>query len=103
MHRKGILISLVLVLLICSGFTFDPENHKFTKEYQSSSGVVVFNHESHSMDRDKDCSNCHSALKIFGGEVSELLAHNYCKACHEANNGPTECNGCHDRKEVVLK
>ena len=103
MHRKGILISLVLVLLVCSGFKLDRDSYKFTKEYQSSSGVVAFDHESHSMGRAKDCNNCHSALKTFGGEVSELLAHNYCKACHEANNGPTECNGCHDQKKVVLK
>jgi hypothetical protein len=98
-------LSLLMVFFFCSAFKLklDSDSHKFTKEYQTSSGVVSFDHEAHAMGRAKDCNSCHSALKTFGGEVSELLAHNYCKTCHEANDGPTECNGCHGQNKVVLK
>lgn len=103
MHRGCVLISLLGVFFFCSAFKLDKDSHKFTKEYQTSSGAVFFNHETHAMGRAKDCNDCHSALEAFGGEVSELLAHSYCKTCHETNNGPTGCNGCHGLKEVVLK
>jgi hypothetical protein len=102
MHR-GLLIYLVAVFFLCSAFTLNNDSHKFTMQYQTPSGTVPFDHEAHAMGRAKDCDNCHSAFKTFGGEVNEMFAHNYCTTCHEANNGPTECNGCHGLKDVVLK
>jgi len=74
------------------------EAHKFIRTFQSTYGVVIFDHESHAMGRVKDCATCHSALKTFGGKVTELFAHNFCKLCHASRNGPTECNGCHRKK-----
>ena len=103
MQRHCMLISLALVLLFCTAFKLSDVNYKFTKDYPTTSGTVTFDHEAHATGRDKDCVNCHSALETFGGEVSELLAHNYCKACHETKNGPTDCNGCHSQKKVALK
>lgn len=103
MRKYSMLISLIMVLFFCSAFKLESDSYNFTREYQSSSGTVIFDHEAHAVDRNKDCVKCHNALEIFGGEVSELFAHNYCKTCHESQNGPTDCNGCHDRKKGALK
>lgn len=103
MQKRCMLMSLALVFFFCTGFKLNDINYKFTKEYQTSSGTVTFDHEAHASGRDKDCVNCHSALETFGGEISELLAHNYCKACHEMKNGPTDCMGCHAQKTFTLK
>lgn len=103
MSKIGISTSVLLFVFFCTAFASKNDSYKFTKEFQTSYGTVTFDHEAHAMGRVKDCADCHSALKTFGGQVSELFAHNFCKACHETRSGPTECNGCHGRKKVVLK
>jgi len=103
MRKYNLFIFLVMVLLFCSAFSKDNVDYKFSKEYQSSEGVVIFDHKIHSSERQKDCHACHSALDVFGGSMNELFAHNYCKNCHETHNGPTECNECHDRKKIAIK
>lgn len=103
MNRSGVSIVLVPVLFFCTAFSNENYNYKFIKEYQTSSGAVVFDHEAHAMSRQKDCHACHSALKVFGGTVSQLLAHNYCQDGYESNDGPKECNGCHIQGKVALQ
>ena len=81
-------------------YSYVSGNYKFNKTYQTSAEAVTFYHERH-VDRSKsDCGFCHSALRIFGG-VSELYAHDFCKACHESRNGPTECSQCHDNHKTA--
>ena len=103
MNKHCILISLLLCLFYANSFAMVTDNYKFKKAFQSTSGVVIFDHEAHAMGRVKDCEFCHSALKIFGGKVNELFAHNFCKVCHDSSNGPTECNGCHNGKQVPME
>jgi hypothetical protein len=93
-------LSLLLSLVSVNVNATSSLDYKFIKTFQSSAGAVRFDHEAHAMGRVKDCAKCHSAMKTFGGKVSELFAHNFCKACHESNNGPTECNGCHRQKKA---
>lgn len=78
----------------------------FTRTYASSAGAVTFNHQKHAEEYTHDCQLCHSALKVFGGTVNELFAHNYCKDCHArktARNGPTGCSGCHPGISISMK
>ena len=103
MYMRSILISLFLSLFFINAFAAPEDIHFFKKTYQSTSGVVTFDHGSHAFGRVKDCAFCHSALKTFGGKMNELFAHNFCKACHESNNGPSECKGCHGRKLVSIE
>jgi len=70
---------------------------RFQKVYENNYGTVTFNHEKHAVNAVKDCGYCHSALKIFGGKVNELFAHNVCKVCHESKNVPAECVSCHKK------
>lgn len=92
---------LLLCLVAANVNATSSLDYKFIKIFQSSEGTVRFDHEAHAMGRVKDCAKCHSALKTFGDQVSELFAHNFCKTCHESNNGPAECNGCHRQREVA--
>ena len=85
MYHRSISISLLLGLFYVNAFAVTTDIYKFEKEYQSTLGVVTFDHEAHAMGRVKDCEFCHSALKTFGGQVNE------------SRNGPTECGGCHRR------
>jgi len=100
MVKHCILISVFLSFLFVNAFAGTTDNYKFKKTFQNSYGVVIFDHEAHATSRVKDCATCHSALKIFGGRVNELFAHNFCKTCHKSRNGPTECNGCHRKTQV---
>ena len=95
MNKLFIPLLLVLSLLFVNAFASSTDKLNFKKNFQSTEGVVTFDHWAHAYGRVKDCAECHSALKTFGGEVNELFAHNFCKLCHTSNNGPTECNGCH--------
>lgn len=97
MYKTIITLPLLLILLPVNSFAAPSENYKFKLSFQSTEGVVTFDHESHAYGRLKDCAICHSALETFGGKVTELFAHNYCKTCHESNNVPTECNDCHKK------
>ena len=98
MFKGWIPISVLLVPLAFNALAAETEDYNFKRTFQTSYGVVVFDHEAHAMGRVKDCATCHSALKTFGG-ISALFAHNFCKTCHASRNGPTECNGCHHNKE----
>ena len=100
MYKYYLPISLLLCLFFVNAFATTTLDYKFKKTFQSTSGVVVFDHEAHAMGREKDCEFCHSALEAFGGKVNELFAHKFCKLCHQSNNGPTECNGCHRDESV---
>jgi len=75
-------------------------NTDFSRKYPSVGGEVNFPHGLHADNLSTTCNACHSALRTFGG-ISQIYGHKYCKFCHEKNNGPTECNTCHDitRKE----
>lgn len=95
MRKSGILIWLLTALFFVDAFAAEPKAHEFRKTYQTTAGVVVFDHAAHAMGRVKDCAFCHSGLKTFGGKMNELFAHTFCKKCHESGHGPTECNGCH--------
>lgn len=95
MYIRLSFFSLLLCLVSINVRANPSAEYKFTKDYQSSAGTVIFDHEAHAMGRVKDCAKCHSALKSFGGKVNELFAHNFCKTCHESNDAPTQCNGCH--------
>jgi len=98
MYRTLILLPFILSLLLVNSFAASADDYKFKITFKSTEGIVIFDHESHAYGRVKDCAICHSALKTFGGEVNELFAHNFCKTCHESNNAPTECNGCHKKE-----
>jgi Cytochrome c7 and related cytochrome c len=95
MYKRCLFVTVIMGLLLVNSSTATTDVNKFTKTFQSDFGVVIFDHESHTKGRARDCATCHSALKTFGGKVNELFAHNFCKRCHESKNGPTECNGCH--------
>ncbi|MCK4508071.1 MAG: cytochrome c3 family protein [Desulfuromonadales bacterium] len=99
--RRSLLIILLFSFLFSNSFADSDLNYKFTKTYQNSAGAVTFSHEQHALVYAKDCAQCHSALKIFGGEVNELFAHNFCKQCHldTSTGGPTDCVGCHNKNE----
>lgn len=85
-----------------NAFAASTDSLNFKKTFQSKEGVVIFDHGAHAFGRVNDCAECHSALKAFGDEVNELFAHNFCKSCHETNNAPVECNGCH-KKDMADK
>ncbi len=95
MNRILISLPLLLSTFIVNASATPTDNLNFKKTFQSTEGVVTFDHGAHAYGRVKDCSECHSALKTFGNKVNELFAHNFCKACHESYNAPTECSGCH--------
>lgn len=95
MRRQAVLLVLFLSLSSVAAAADSEESYKFSKEYQTSEGTVVFHHEQHAFGRVNDCVFCHSALDSFGGEMNELFAHNFCQVCHESNEGPTDCKGCH--------
>ena len=101
MLRYSLPVSLLLSLLFVNAFATTNLNYKFKKTFQSTAGVVVFDHESHATGRTRDCAECHSALKAFGGEINELFAHNFCKLCHESNRASSECNGCHSEQSLT--
>ena len=101
MYRYCLPLSLLLSLIFVNAFATTNLNYKFKKIFQSTAGAVIFDHEAHATGRVKDCALCHSALKTFGGEVNELFAHNFCKLCHESNNAPTECSGCHTEQKLT--
>lgn len=98
MLRLWIFISLVLVLSEIDASAVTDADYKFNRTFPSSRGDVVFDHEAHAMGRVRDCATCHSALKTFGGKVDELFGHTFCKSCHEEEEGPTECSGCHKNR-----
>jgi hypothetical protein len=102
MFKCGLFITVLMGLLLANSSPATTEVYKFTRTFQSDYGAVIFDHESHAMGRVKDCAACHSALEVFGGQVNELFAHNFCKRCHATHGGPTECYDCH-RKKLVSK
>ena len=96
--KNACVVALVLFsLLLNNAFAKNSDPYTFTKTYQSSSGDVVFSHDRHADQYAKDCAFCHSALKIFGGTVNELFAHNFCKNCHLQNSVHVseDCSICH--------
>ena len=99
------LLILLFSFFFSNSFAESTLNYKFSKTYQTSAGAVTFSHERHALVYAKDCAFCHSALKIFGGEVNELFAHNFCKQCHvdSSTGGPTDCAGCHDKEKLSIK
>lgn len=100
MNKLFIPFLLFLNLFFVNAFATSTDNFIFKKTFQSTEGLVTFDHGAHAYGRAKDCAECHSALKAFGGHVTELFAHSFCKKCHESNNAPTECNGCHKKDSV---
>jgi len=102
MNRIFISLLLLISVLFVNAFASSTDNLNFKKTFQSTEGVVTFDHGAHAYGRVKDCVECHSALKTFGNKVNELFAHNFCKACHESNNAPAECSGCH-KEEIASK
>jgi hypothetical protein len=97
---RVIFIFLWLILFLANSFASITGDYKFSKNYQSTSGVVTFHHDLHVNRSVEDCAFCHSALRIFGGEVDQLYAHKFCNNCHNAKGGPTKCMGCHEAFQV---
>ncbi len=94
-YKQSIFIIFFLWVFASQGFADIRGNFRFQKEYENSYGTVPFDHEKHAVSAVKDCGYCHSALKVFGGKVNELFAHNVCKVCHASKNVPVECVSCH--------
>ena len=100
LDKFKVILSVLTIVFFCSLAYSNDTNIQFTKKYQTSFGLVTFDHQSHAADRVNECAHCHSALKTFGG-INKLFAHNYCKTCHKANEGPTTCEGCHDGTQIT--
>ncbi len=93
--KQSIFILFLWCVFAGNGFADIRGDFRFQKVYENSYGTVTFNHEKHAVSAVKDCGYCHSALKVFGGKVNELFAHNVCKVCHESKKVPAECVNCH--------
>ena len=102
---------VVTIFFLCSfplNNSFAETNllYKFDRTYQSSAGPVTFTHGLHAGTYLKDCAFCHSALKAFGGKVTQLFAHNFCNNCHLQKVGTLmdDCTACHsETTEVSMK
>lgn len=93
---KKILVVLLAIALTCTPVLANPD---FTKTYETSKGVVTFNHTVHSTTL-PDCRVCHSTEIPETIEVTKDWGHKMCKGCHKesistAPNSPVRCNGCH--------
>lgn len=93
---KKFVAILVFFALSCTPVFADLDPN-FTKTYDTSKGVITFNHQGHA-ELLKDCASCHGQLEQFGGQVNKDFGHKVCKVCHQADatkTAPTICTGCH--------
>lgn len=94
------LVTILAVVLLATASFADVGDPNFTKTYETSKGVITFNHYAHSVNME-DCAFCHGVLEQFDNVVSKDFGHKGCKACHkrvndnEGANAPTKCSGCH--------
>lgn len=76
------------------------DDPNFTKVYETSKGVVTFDHKVHA-DVTKDCVACHEILKQFNNKVTKDFGHKGCNTCHVKVNEqgskrtPVTCTDCH--------
>lgn len=95
---KKMLVVIIAVVLTCACAYAADLDPNFVKTYDTSKGVVTFNHQSHA-ETLMECAGCHGQLEAYGG-VNKKFAHTACKECHKAMgsdypNSPVRCTGCH--------
>lgn len=93
-------VSILIILLLFCTPVFAVGDPNFVKTYNTSKGVITFDHYAHSVNMN-DCAYCHGLLEDFDNTVSKDFGHKPCKACHksvnatENANAPVTCTGCH--------
>ena len=65
--------------------------------FTNKMGTVSFNHTKHQSAF--ACGSCHPPFeqKYDDAVLIKDAAHQTCKTCHAANNGPTVCKDCHKK------
>jgi hypothetical protein len=96
---------VVLLFVLLSSFAYaggGDAPQRFTKTYETSRGVITFNHLEHSNKR-QSCNACHDWVGQFTDVgINKDVGHKVCKVCHKKANldagnkaAPTICTGCH--------
>jgi hypothetical protein len=63
-------------------------------------GTVSIDHRAH-LARRAGCKTCHGPGPVTKIEFTPRLAHDRCVGCHQtAQRGPTDCTGCHVKREA---
>lgn len=88
-------IVFVVMLLIFACVTGASAADVITLE--NKKGTITFNHKAHQERVDGDCTKCHEGTPGKFG-IDKDFGHKTCKGCHKEMNGPTKCNGCHQKK-----
>ncbi|OIP34422.1 MAG: hypothetical protein AUK47_17895 [Deltaproteobacteria bacterium CG2_30_63_29] len=85
------------------------EKGRETVMIQADKGEVEFLHWEHQAEI--ECATCHHTMEADGGKAQscknchgakdgvpsmEKAAHTRCKGCHKGNDGPIDCDGCHE-------
>lgn len=86
---------LLISTIVCSSVVWAADAPE-TITIPNKKGTITLQHKAHA-DRIKDCSKCHATAA--GGDkflpMGMMKGHTTCKACHQANGGPTNCGDCH--------
>lgn len=89
--KRTLIIALVLVVAIVTVATASD-----IMTFENKKGTITFKHKEHQERLGGDCTKCHEGTPAKFG-IDKTFGHGTCKTCHKEMNGPTKCNGCHQK------
>jgi len=99
---KKIVVALMLITFVAAvSYAADSVTYPAVGKRDQA---VTFNHKAHQANF--KCAKCHPTVKKEVGALTagaadknarKKAAHDFCKDCHKANDGPTGCSDCHTR------